>query len=398
MRRTIKLPLLAAACLAVPAFARAAPPLPSLPGDAGTSDGGTVDAGALAPLPSTESPPEAARSRLVVDVAPSGHGLNPPKLREAIATALGVEVLAPTDPGAEGVKETVLIGLDNGHVVVSYAGEATHGRREAPMPADAAKAARVAIDLAVALGQQAAAAAAARKPAATPAVIITPAPVAGAGTVTPTEEDERLGRTLSYYADRDKVTRSAMGWGGLVLGAGALATGIVMATETSQNNASSEQASGYFVGAMGAGLMLGGLLSLVTDNGYSALVNVQRDSTPAAAESAWALAAAREHGARKLGGGVGMVLGAAVMVVGVIEAESGDGAQGNVGAALIGLGGLDLLLGVYNMSTEGAVESGWHAYQAAAGKEAPEPSTASTLKPQLGMVRGGGVAGISGRF
>jgi hypothetical protein len=235
-----------------------------------------------------------------------------------------------------------------------------------------------------------------------------PAPSAPAAPiVVASAEDSRaglLGPVLDGYADEDRTSRVVRGVAGLALGAAEIPLGIYMSGKD-------EKGPGYFVIAVGAGSALGGTLAFFAESPMARLASSYRDGLaqgrPASevverTERQWSESAHRERLWRKVFGITGLAVGAVTIGAGVTLAlvstpsEMSVREQQGFATALIGLGHVTALGGLWSLVHRGTVESSYDLYMRATGRPA-----ALSERLRFGaapLARGGGMATLGLSF
>jgi hypothetical protein len=116
----------------------------------------------------------------------------------------------------------------------------------------------------------------------------------------------------------------------------------------------------------------------------------------------WQRAASRERALRHTFGWLeiagGAVLGGLSTALLVTQARQGlvYGSDTGLDTYFLTSAGMFLGIGVYEIATEGAVESSLHAYQRASSSSAWGGAT--DIGPRVSLAPGGGVLGVGGRF
>jgi hypothetical protein len=336
---------------------------------------------------------DAATSIVVVDVKPAASRLDPDKLRALIASYLQAEVVAPDNPHAAAATGVATVDVDpSTHaLVVTFAARAAPQTRTIAEPASDEEALNA---TATAIGKlatdQTRAPVVAHEPAAP-----TPATPAIAETQSPPSDGVK--NAIDYHAAREERTQLIYGVAATAIGAGALATGIVLADN---KDLQTEAALGI---GLGAGLFGSGIGSLLIKGPYAELAaNPELRNSPSALADAWQHAAAKEHSERAFAGWVGVGVGTASLATGIVIAADeklsmGPEARQSWATLLIAVGAMDLLLGGLSLGTEGPLESGWHSYEATTGRT-PTPLSAVQTHVGIGALPGGGAATLSGIF
>lgn len=188
----------------------------------------------------------------------------------------------------------------------------------------------------------------------------------------------RLGPILDGYADEDRTSRIVRGIAGLTLGAVEIPLGIYM----SSNDA---KGPGYFVVAFGAGAALGGTLAFFAESPMARIASSYREGLAQGrpmeqvveqTERQWAESAARERLLRKVLGGTFVGLGALTIGAGVTFALISTPSdlslreQQGVATALVGVGHLSALGGLWSLLHRGTVESSYDVHMRSTGRGA----------------------------
>lgn len=298
----------------------------------------------------------------VVDVSPGASELDPEALRAQIASELHGQTVAPSDPRAASAQGTLTIDVDHqsGQLTVTYRARAIPITRHVPLPKDAAAARTSAVQLAGNLARDESAEIAntlKNKPFASP-----PPPVTDDNV-----ERDRLQATLDYYADRDRRSRDALGW--TFVGASALGFG----TAAYMRSQSNDVAWGI-VGAASIGLGINALIAFAVSSPFEDLAAFgHQGPTTESLEGAWATAARREHSRMRVAGiiglvgaGIGIGFGGVALTDTALYPKASD--RNGVAAFFLLLGVLDGAIGIYDLTTDGPIESAYRAYEASGGR------------------------------
>ena len=212
-----------------------------------------------------------------------------------------------------------------------------------------------------------------------------------------------LGPILDVYADEDRTSRLVRGIAGLTLAAAEIPVGIYMSGKDVKG-------PGYLVIGIGAGSALGGVLAFFTESPMAHIASSYRyglaQGRPAAevvaeTERQWGESAHRERLFRKVLGITGLALGALTVGAGVTFAlvpkpsDLSVREQQGIAAALIGIGQLTALGGLWTLVQRGPVESSYDVYLHATGHSALRDRLTFGAAPLAG---GGGLATLGLSF
>ena len=323
----------------------------------------------------------------VVDVSPGASELEPETLRSQIASELHTQSILPSDPLAAAAQGTLTIDVDHqsGQLTVTYRARAIPITRHVPLPKDAAAARTAAVQLAGNL---------ARDESAEIANTLKNKPFASAPPPVTDEnaERDRLQATLDYYADRDRRSREALGW--TFVGASALGFG----TAAYMRSQSNDVAWGI-VGAASIGLGIDALIAFAVSSPFEDLAAFgHQGPTTESLEGAWATAARREHSRRRLAGIIGLVgagislgFGGVALTDTALYPKASD--RNGVAAVFFVLGVVDGALGIYDLATDGPMESALRAYEASSGRTVGQKSV-SLLRHLNVTAAPGGAMGV----
>ena len=344
-------------------------------------------------------------SVLVVDVSEGASELDADKVRAAIATELGAEVVKPSDPRAAAARGTLTVDVDRsrGELSVTYAGRVIPTTRRVPLRADVASARGDVATLAGNLARDEASelAAALRRQSASAAA---QAPAKAPGSAADPRREQtitsaRLQALLDEHARQEGTDRTFM-WIGFFLGAAS-------SPATSRLGPRYETALGSAASAMGsapsAGLMVGtGALTLFAGSSYPGLAAAHRGGASIAeVEGKWREAARAERSLRRVTGALELSFSAIAIGAGTIAlakpslSTSQSNSDTFVGV-MFGAAAAEALAGIYFLATEGPVETGLHEYELTTGHAAPAASWLRHVA--VGYAPGGGSAMFSAHF
>ena len=153
----------------------------------------------------------------------------------------------------------------------------------------------------------------------------------------------------------------------------------------------------YSIGAAGAGILVGGLVTFVQSSPFEDLAAQGRQGSGAlATEEAWARAAQGERASRRVGAVLGLIGSAGMLAVGTVALSSSDTALRSFGV-LVPVGAAFGLLSAYVLVTDGPVESGLRAYEESTGRLL-RPKDAMLGHLNLAFVPGGAMGGFATNF
>jgi hypothetical protein len=352
---------------------------------------------------------------IVVEVAPAATTLGPDQLRALIATELATAAVPPGDARAAGARGTLTVDVDRGtgELSVTYLAHAVPITRRVPLPASDAAARSATVLLAGNLARDEASGlaaelrkehppdepTAARKPPEAEA-----ARDGGSEAAMPARiEAARLRSTLDYYAQRERASRHALGWG--LLGAGVAGGGAAAYLQLQWKDSGGALATGLVGGALAVDALTA---FLVTSPFEDLAAYGHQEAHPGALEDAWARAAGRERARRRVSGVIDLIGGAVTIGLGVVllaEGSANGGSTGSgggndaFGSVVLGIGAIEGILGAYTLGTDGPLESAFRAYEASSGRGFVAPAQASGLGPlRIAFVHGGAVAGFAANF
>jgi hypothetical protein len=349
---------------------------------------------------------DAPRQVVVVDVDPAASAIDAARLRAAIGSDLSADAVAPDDARAAQARGTIHVALggENRALVVSYLARPETITRTVEVPADPRAIERAAVILAgnLARNEESQLAADLRAQHASPAAATSAgAPpdratsgAYGAGWDEQRVAEDRLQRTLNYLADRERNGRVAIASACLGLGAAAIGASAYLSTWESSNN------PGWpALGTLGVALVIGGGLGFLSDHPLGSLADYHREGAGMVrTEQLWAHFARRERTRRTVGGVLMLALGGLGFGTAVWDyAATTPGANHDWANAIGALATIEVVAGVYELATDGPVESGLREYERSTGKMLYEDA-AVLGHLRLGAVRGGATAGFGATF
>jgi hypothetical protein len=347
----------------------------------------------------------------VVEVTSGAAELGAEQLRALIATELGDTVVAPGDPRAATAQGTLTVDLDREHteLSVSYLANSAPLQRHVALPRTVIEAQRAVVLLAGNLARDEAIGLAAElrheHAAAPPPTLratrnpktLDDASDASHAEQAQRQEAARMQATLEFYARNDRNSRHAVGWAALATGTVGIGAGAYIAAQSKQD-------LWLLPGAEGVLIMGAGVVSLLTPTPFEDIAEYGRKAaaSPGATEQVWLTAAHAERRRRKVAGGFALTAGILSAGFGtflLLDSRSSNSDANRDGSSLIfmALGGIDGIVGVYSIATEGPVEGGLHAYERSSGRVL-DGAHASAPRLQLGATPSGFMAGLSGTF
>lgn len=332
---------------------------------------------------------------VVVDVA--GDRLNPSHTRELVAKELSVDAVAPDDPrAAEATGRIVVTGsAKDGTLTVRYRKVDEPIERSVKLPDDPSRAESDAAYLAGNLARDEAGEL-------TPQPRAIPAPAAVDAPSSSSDDDRRYAQLRAYVGALSTEARETSVRSGMLLataGALLLTPGIYV---TARGDIESDRGIAVTSFATGGVFIAIGLVAMIAKvDPYEPLTKVLREQEAQGASSeealanvdnAWKKQVADEQSTRRASAILSFVVAGASLGVGSVLLATGSDVSPGTSAYLIASGGVNAILGIATLLTEGPMERAhrqWHALNGA---------TTSKVSFGLGPLVGGGAASFALTF
>jgi hypothetical protein len=213
-----------------------------------------------------------------------------------------------------------------------------------------------------------------------------------------------MGTTLASHATDRRTLRTVLGW--TLFGASLLieSAGLYLGLHDRSDAGLVLVFGGMALGPIGFSVLPGGRLDEIQgyyqqDRATGRPASMVRDDV----ETRWLWAARSERRWRRFGGWAELVGGLSLLGLGgaLVAVETKQGANNASMLALEGglllAGGLDVGWGVHLLTSDGPVESAFHANEQALGRSLWK-GCLTGVGPRFSLAPGGGVLGVGGRF